>query len=561
MSAHAVSHAAHASLGFAGHWHEIDWRKCHEKVRTMQARIVKATQAGNWRKVKSLQWLLTHSFSAKALSVKRVTENQGKRTSGVDGKLWDTPEAKLNAILSLKRCGYKPSPLKRVLIPKANGKQRPLGIPTMQDRAMQALYLLALEPVAETVADENSYGFRQERSTADAQEHCFNLLAKRQSARWILEGDIEGCFDNISHQWMLDHIQIDKVMLHKWLKAGFVYQRQLFPTEAGTPQGGIISPTLANRTLDGLQAVLGERFFKTKRNGKAYTPQVYLVRYADDFIITGKSKELLENEVMPLVREFMAERGLTLSPEKTKVTHIDEGLDFLGWNIRKYNGKLLIKPSKKNVNAFLQNIRETVKANKQAKQANLIRLINPKITGWVNYHKTSVAKATFAKVDKEIWHIVWQWAKRRHPNKSKHWIKAKYFKAVGNRNWIFAAKTLKPDGKEFDVSLIKASDTAIRRHVKVRSSANPFDPKQAGYFEDRLGWKLNQSAAGRTKLVRIWRSQDMRCPLCKQPIPVSTQWAIHGIFPYIGGDNENLSKLAVVHPDCHRKKHYRDSTW
>ena len=550
-----VINVTYASPDCPESWHDINWRQCDKAVRKMQARIVKATQEGRWRKVKALQWLLTHSRSAKALAVKRVTENQGKRTAGVDGKTWGTPEAKLNAMLSLKRCGYKPSPLRRVYIPKTNGKQRPLGIPTMKDRAMQALHLLALEPVAETVADGNSYGFRTERSTADAQEHCFNSLAKRDSAHWILEGDIRGCFDNICHDWMLNHIEIDKVILQKWLKAGFVYKKQLFPTEAGTPQGGIISPTLANRTLDGLQAALSNRFLKTKRNGKTYNPKVNLVRYADDFIITGITKELLENEVKPLVMEFMAERGLTLSPEKTKITHIDKGFDFLGWNIRKYNGKLLIKPSKKNVQAFLQNIRESVKANKQAKQTNLIKLLNPKIAGWVNYHKSSVAKATFARVDKEIWQTLWQWTNRRHPNKSKRWIKAKYFKSVNNRNWVFSAKEITPDGNPVEVTLVKASDTAIRRHVKIRSTANPFDPNDEIYFENRLDWKMKASLKGKNKLARLWVSQEMRCPLCNQLIDEKGKWNIHYIHLRTDSGSDNVSNLIMVHPDCHKQIH------
>jgi Retron-type reverse transcriptase len=482
MNAQLIN-VVYASPDSFDHWHSINWRKCYEKVRKMQARIVKATQEGRWRKVKSLQWLLTHSRSAKALAVKRVTENKGKKTPGVDGETWNTPEAKLNAVLSLKRCGYKPSPLKRVHIPKANGLLRPLGIPTMKDRAMQALYLSALEPLAETLADGHSYGFRLERSTADAGEQCFNALAKVRSPQWILEGDINGCFDNISHQWMLDHIQMDPVILQKWLKAGFVYQGKCFPTEAGTPQGGIASPTLANRVLDGLQTALRKKFYRTLRNGKICNPTVNLVRYADDFIITGQSKEILENEVKPLVEEFMAERGLMLSPEKPRITHIDEGFDFLGWNVRKYNGKLLIKPSKKNVQAFMDTIRETVKANPQAKQENLIKHLNPKIRGWTNYHKSSVAKATFSKVDSEVWQILWQWAKRRHPNKGGQWIKAKYFKAVGNRNWVFTAKESIANGKPIDVTLIKASDTAIRRHVKIKSTANPFDPKDEAYLK------------------------------------------------------------------------------
>jgi RNA-directed DNA polymerase len=313
--------------------------------------MVKALQAGRHNKVKALQWLLTHSFSGRALAVKRVTENQGRNTPGVDKVTWKTPAAKTNAIASLKRRGYSPLPLRRVFIPKKNGKTRPLGIPAMKCRAMQALHLLALEPIAETTADLNSYGFRPERSTADAGQQCFTSLAKKANAQWVLEADIQGCFDKISHDWMLAHIPTDKAILKKWLKAGFVYQNELFPTEAGAPQGGIISPVLANMTLDGLEARLAEKFPKARQTGL----KMNMVRYADDFIITGHSKEWLEQEVKPVVVEFLAERGLVLSPEKTRLTHIEEGFDFLGWNIRKYNGKLLMKPSKANVTGLLSS--------------------------------------------------------------------------------------------------------------------------------------------------------------------------------------------------------------
>ena len=287
-------------------WHGINWADVLRQVRRLQARIVKATQEGRHNKVKALQWLLTHSFSGKALAVKRVTENQGKNTAGVDKVTWKTPGAKTNAIASMQRRGYSPRPLRRVLIPKKNGKTRPLGIPTMKDRAMQALYLLALEPVAETTADPNSYGFRPERSTADAGEQCFIALARKSSAEWVLEADIKGCFDNISHDWMIKNVLTDKLMLQKWLKAGYVFQNELFPTEAGTPQGGIASPALANMTLDGLEAMLSARFPKSKQSGL----KMNMVRYADDFIIIGNSEEWLENEVKPAVVEFLAERGL-----------------------------------------------------------------------------------------------------------------------------------------------------------------------------------------------------------------------------------------------------------
>ena len=249
-------------------WHSIDWAQAHRNVRRLQRRIAKATREGRWGKVKALQWLLTHSLHGKTLAVKRVTENQGKRTPGVDGELWSTPGSKAKAVVSLRRRGYQPSPLKRVYIPKTNGKRRPLGIPTMQDRAMQALHLLALLPVAETQADPNSYGFRPERASRDAIGQCFKVLANRTNrAQWVLDADIAGCFDNISHDWLLANIPMDKAVLKKWLESGFVWKNQMFPTEAGTPQGGIISPTLANMTLDGLEPTL-LRHFGIKRPQK-----------------------------------------------------------------------------------------------------------------------------------------------------------------------------------------------------------------------------------------------------------------------------------------------------
>ena len=231
-----------AASGPASQWEQIDWSQCEQKVRRLQARIVKATQEGRHGKVKALQWLLTHSFCGRALAVKRVTNNQGKNTPGVDGAIWSTPASRYRAIDTLRRRGYQPLPLRRVYIPKANGKLRPLGIPTMKDRAMQALYLLALLPVAETTADPHSYGFRPKRSTADAIEQCFTALSQRNSAQWVLEGDIRGCFDNFSHSWLLKHIPMDQAILRQWLQAGYVDEGSLFETRAGTPQGGVISP-------------------------------------------------------------------------------------------------------------------------------------------------------------------------------------------------------------------------------------------------------------------------------------------------------------------------------
>lgn len=535
-------------------WHQINWTKTHGNVRRLQARIVKATKEGRWGKVKALQYLLTHSFSGKALAVKRVTENEGRKTPGVDKETWSTPEAKSQAVTSLRQRCYTPQPLRRIYIPKANGKKRPLGIPTMKDRAMQALYLLALEPIAETKADLNSYGFRLERSCADAIEACFTMLSPRRSAQWVLEGDIKGCFDNISHEWMIDNVPTDKKILQKWLKAGFIENKSLFPTEAGTPQGGIISPVLANMTLDGLENLLKSKFREdtNRKNAEGrrtyYSPKVNLVRYADDFIITGISKELLEEEVKPLVEEFLAHRGLVLSQEKTRITHIEEGFDFLGQNVRKYGGKMIIKPSKKNVLKFLEDIRDTIKGNKTVTQERLIDKLNPKIRGWVNYHKSVVAKETFGAVDHEIWKSLWRWAKRRHPNKGRRWIKEKYFGRLGTQNWVFncdyGAKRL-----------ILAGYTPIKRHVKIKEGANPFDPEWETYFERRQGFKMENSLEGRMQLRALWRSQKGICPICNQKITMDTGWANHHImWKSKGGKNGNSNRV-LLHKNCHRQVH------
>src|SRR5215207_4726966 len=429
-------------------WHAINWHEVSANVRRLQARIVKATQAQRWGKVRALQHLLTHSFSGKALAVRLVTENSGKKTSGVDKELWDTPRRKTTAVGELRRRGYKPLPLRRVYIQKGGRRMRPLGIPAMRDRAMQALYLLALDPVAETTGDRNSYGFRRDRCAADAVEQCFGMLAKRASPQWVLEGDIRACFDNLSHDWLLAHVPTDKAILGKWLKAGFLENNTLHPTRAGTPQGGVISPVLMNLALDGLEAALRSRFpLRHERVPlRGYYPKVHLIRYADDFIITGRTKEQLEMEVRPFVEGYLKERGLALSEEKTRLTHINEGFDFLGQNVRKYNGKFIIKPSKKSLAAFMAKVRAVIKANKQTKAGELIAYLNPMLKGWANYHRHAASSRTFSKVGAAVFGMLWRWALRRHRRRSKKWIKAKYFGHVGDRNWVFQGKDTDASG-------------------------------------------------------------------------------------------------------------------
>lgn len=468
-----------ASSTAASTWIKIDWSKVGKAVSRLQMRIAKAKRQRRYGKVKALQWLLTHSHEAKLLAVKKVTSSKGARTAGIDGKLYQGNGIKLRLAIGLRQRGYKAKPLKRVYIPKSNGKKRPLGIPTLYDRAMQALYLFTLEPIAEMQADPNSYGFRPYRSTADAVEQAFKVLCKKYSAKWILEGDIKACFDTISHDWLLENVLIDKRILSQWLKAGYMEKQVMFQTIEGTPQGGNISPVLANLALDGLEKVI-----KRASNGKAKL-KVYAVRYADDFIVTGATKEVLEDDIKPAIASFLKERGLTLSKEKTSITHIDVGFDFLGFNIRKYQGKLLIKPSKEGIKTFLSKIRNIIKINRTAKASELIGQLNLKILGWAIYYRHAVAKETFGYIDDCIYRSISKWTVRRHNNKNMAWIAKKYFHRRGFDNWVFFGTQERKNGDKKEVELVKASAIAIKRHVKIKKEARKYDPKYAKYFAKR----------------------------------------------------------------------------
>lgn len=467
-----------ASSAFPMTWSAIKWRTVKSHVRRLQMRIAKATREKRYGKVKALQWLLTHSFYAKLLAVKRTTENRGGKTAGVDGIVWKTSQEKMQAAKSLKRRRYRSQPLRRVYIPKKSGKLRPLSIPVMKCRAMQALHLLALEPVAEMMVDKNAYGFRPMRSTADATVQCFNVLSRKNCAQWILEGDIRACFDKISHKWLLSNILMDKPILSKWLSAGYMDKGVLYRTLEGTPQGGLISPTLMNLTMKGLE--------QTVKNCVSKTDKVNIVIYADDFIITGKSKELLENKVMPAVANFLKARGLELSEEKTRITHINDGFDFLGFNVRKYKDKLLIKPSKKNVKAFLNDVRNIIKSKIGSKTEVLIHTLNPKIRGWANYFRHGVSKSTFDYVDYRIFYALFRWIKRRHPNKNVKWRRKKYFRRQGSRDWIFFTTVYDKKRKSrVNLDLFRASSVAIKRHIKIKAAATPYDPKYDAYLKQR----------------------------------------------------------------------------
>jgi RNA-directed DNA polymerase len=477
------------------------------------------------------------------LAVKRVTENQGRKTPGIDRQTWSTPDDKWQAVGTLHHKGYKPKPMRRVYIPKANGDRRPLGIPTMRDRAMQALHLLALDPTAETTGDSHSYGFRRERSTADAIEQVRNALGRKHSPKWVLEGDIKGCFDNIDHEWLLAHVPMDKGVLRKRLKAGYFEGNTLFPTESGTPQGGTISPVLANLALDGLQSKLAE-LFRTVREARA--AKVNFVRYADDFIITGTSLELLEERVKPLVQEFMRERGLQLSEKKTLITQVTDGFGFLGWTVRWQGRMLLTRPSGKNVKNFLEKVRGTLREMRTARQADVIDKLNPVIRGWANYHRSQMATRTFAKTDHRIWQALWRWARRRHPNKGERWIKARYFRRFDGRDWRFAEK---------DKALATLTSLHKKPHVKIDGSRNPYSPEDEDYFDARLAHKMASDLKGRRKLAWLWYWQEGLCPCCNQKITKATGWHMHHVVKRSNGGSEQMSNLQLLHPNCHRQHH------
>ncbi|NIP23943.1 MAG: group II intron reverse transcriptase/maturase [Phycisphaerae bacterium] len=432
-------------------WRSIDWDKAWREVRRLQMRI------------------------AKALAVKRVTSNKGKNTPGVDGVVWKGARAKMQAAFSLRQHGYKAQPLRRVSIPKKNGKKRPLSIPTMYDRAMQALYNLALAPVAETTADRNSYGFREGRSCADAVAAAFNALSKPNSATWVLEGDITGCFDNISNDWLMANIPIEKRILRRWLQAGYVEKGITFPTRKGAPQGGIISPCLANMTLDGLEEVILRAVPRRSR--------VNFIRYADDFIITGKSKYILLMYVLPAVKQFLAERGLQLSEEKTKLTYIRHGFTFLGQTFRKSGHTLRITPAKQGVLALIRKVGMLIRKLTSAPIVILIKKLNEVLRGWANYHRYVVATEAFERVDNYVYEQLWRMLRKRHPKKSRKWLFRKYWTAADKKGVFAAVTRYKTNSKVYHV--IRTGAIGIRRHRKIKADANPYSPEYARYFWTR----------------------------------------------------------------------------
>lgn len=483
-------------------WDDIDWVTHKSHVKRLQERIFCATHNREWKQVKNLQKLLVRSYSAHVIVVRKVTqENHGKNTAGIDNFLCNTPRKRERLIQEIQHMNwqtYKCQPVKRVYIPKPNGDQRPLGIPTIKDRVLQMLVKFALEPEWEAKFEPNSYGFRPGRRCQDAIRQIWETIkirTNKNTSAWILDADISKCFDNIQHEALLVHIPVFKSVIRKWLKAGVVEFGSFRQTKKGTPQGGIISPLLANIALDGMERLFGMENSKgsylapSQRRGK--NRGVSLIRYADDFVVTAPSRAIIETYILPKLQGFLQVRGLQLNQIKTRIIHRTEGFDFLGFTIRQFEGKsrsiCLAYPSKKSVKRHLTNIKEIISQMKASSAKELINRLNPVIRGWANYYRYSNAKRTFNAIDSYLWKSLWKWCIRRHSKKGINWIRKKYFRTIGTRNWVFATN-------EGDALLFTAKFRAqSTRYTKVKGNNSPYDPKLHKYWDQRArGKRQNQ---------------------------------------------------------------------
>ena len=507
--------------------------------------------------MKNLQKLLARSESAKLLAIRRVTqENAGKTTPGIDGKVYLTPEARWNwsqeERFSLKE--YQPRPAKRGYVPKPSGGKRPLGIPVMKDRAMEAIGKMALEPEFEVKFEPNSYGFRPGRSCWDAIEQVRNCITRkegRKSSSVVLDADIAGCFDNIAHDPLLERIPVHfRGVVRRWLKVGVVDLGHYEPTVAGTPQGGVISPLLANIALDGMERIFGIEGL----NGRYIHPArrsgnkgINLVRYADDLLVFARNPYEVGWYARPKLQRFLTSRGLALSEAKTRVTTRTKGFNFLGFTIRqvwtKYHKILLVTPQKEKVKHLLARVKAVLSANKQATVEGIVKLLNPVIRGWAQYYSHCNAKQTFSSVDHQIFKKVWHWCVRRHPDKGRRWVKDRYFMSIGGRHWAF--------GETPALRLMSAADMPITRHVKVKGYASPFDPALKDYWDQRAAQKIKERYLSRKK-KEILEAQGYRCWRCGRAIREEDSVHFHHKIPRHEGGPDDAWNLHAIHRYCHQ---------
>ncbi|MDJ1174740.1 group II intron reverse transcriptase/maturase [Roseofilum capinflatum] len=554
-------------------WRQIDWKSVERCVFRLQKRIYQAKRRGDVRTVCGLQKLLLKSWSAKLLAVRRVTQdNQGKKTAGVDGVKALSPEARMNLVGQLK-LSSKSKPARRVWIPKpGRGEKRPLGIPTMNDRAAQALVKMALEPQWEAVFEPNSYGFRPGRSCHDAIGAIFNAI--RYKPKWVLDADIAQCFDRINHNALLDKLETFPAIrrqIRAWLKAGVIDSKQLIPTDEGTPQGGVISPLLANIALHGMEEIIKDLVGKLPGKGSLTHRReaVSLIRYADDFVIIHENRDVIQ-KCRDHIQEWLKGIGLELKEAKTHLTHTLEGkstgFDFLGFNIRQYNVgkyktganprgnplgfKTIIKPSKKAIQTHYRKLKEIIEMHISAPQEALIRHLNPVIRGWSNYYSTIVSKEVFSYLDNLLFWKLLRWGRRRHSNKTGKWIAIKYWQTIGRRNWAFATRS-----ESNPMQLRSHSETPIVRHVKVKGEASPYDGNLK-YWSTRMGKQPGVS----TRVSKLLKKQKGKCTQCELTFREEDVMEIDHIIPKSKGGKEVYENLQLLHRHCHDVKTARDGS-
>lgn len=539
-------------------WNQIKWQKAYSVVRNLRQRIFRATVQGDMKKVRSLQRLMMRSYSNILTSVRRVTQtNQGKNTPGVDKLLVKTPKARgLLADILTKFIPWKPYPTKRVHIPKQNGKKRPLGIPTIIDRCLQAIVKNALEPSWEAKFESISYGFRPGRSAHDAIEKIFIICSPHRTKKWVLDADIKGCFDNISHEFLLKTIGNfpARKLIQEWLKAGTMEGGKYQKTESGTPQGGIISPLLANIALHGMEEAIGVKYNKRgESNGRRM-----IVRYADDFVAFCESeKEAIR--VRDILVKFLKERGLELSQEKTSIKHLSEGFDFLGFNIRQYKvnntktgWKLLIKPSNKSLKDIKTKIKEVWLRNQSKDIFQIMKELNPIIRGWSNYFRIGVSSESFSRLDNWMFNRQKRYVNRMHPNKNMSWRINKYW---GNLNlerkdrWVFG-------DKQTGSHLTKFAWTKIQRHTLVKGKSSPDNPNLKDYWEKRNEEKSDLLPSYK----KIAKKQKHKCPICHESLYNDEELHLHHIIPKSENGEDTYKNLQLVHYFCHHQIHSRTNS-